>query len=112
MSRRRPRPPTARRCSSSGVLSPWLHSPYCVARAVGGLEAGSVEQPDRQAADEDDPQKDEDESDVRLPFRIIAREEAHKTELWRRRIPHGEDWAAGEIGQAVHVRECRPAQNV
>src|SRR6266550_8599326 len=57
--------------------------PYCVARGRR-LEARSIEEPDRQPADEDDPEEDEDEGDVRLPFRVIARKEAHWARLCRR----------------------------
>ena len=39
---------------------------------VGRLEGGPVEQPDGQAADEDDPEEDEGEGDVRLTLGIAA----------------------------------------
>ena len=42
-----------------------------------GLELGSVEQPDGERADRDDPQDDERERDVRLALRIVGREVAH-----------------------------------
>jgi hypothetical protein len=39
------------------------------------LEAGPVEEPDCETADEQDAEEDQDEGDVRLVLRVVAREE-------------------------------------
>jgi hypothetical protein len=47
-------------------------------RLLACLEGRSVEEPDRQCADRDDPKEDQDERDVRLTFGVVLGETVHQ----------------------------------
>src|ERR671922_2749483 len=71
-------------------------------RRLATSERGAVEQPDGERTNEDDPEEDEDERDVRLPLGIAARgERSHSADY----VAYNDDSARGCTSYAGAVAQ-------